>query len=615
MNKIWDNKHYLEDNNLDLEEIKKSNPKTWFQEVLSDKDFEKLDELNVKSKRKIAWDILIKDWTCDIENWNILSITWPNDLDLWITNLTSLRKLKEVKWNLDLRYLMDIKNLWILEKVWWDLKFGANDLDSLWNIKKVWWKLIFDKSNIQNLWKLEEVGSCFIWKGIKITDLWKLKKVWWYLELSESDIIDLWWLEKVWWDLYLRDTNIESLWKLKEVWYSFILNNSNKLHNLWNLEKIWNNCDLTWTKIKSLWKLKKVWWCLYIKDTCLEFQLEVIDSINKWTLEVDWEVIVDSYLEKYLVDIKYHNSFKKNNPKNWLRKILDIKEFKELERLNNESKWKIDWKTLATYWVCDISDWKVLWIIWSKNLELKWTDIEDLWKIKEIKWNLELQWTPLKSLGKLKIIEWNLFLKNTKLIDLWDLDEITWQLNLIGSKLSSLWKVRIVWWSLDLSYSWITDLWIIEKIWWNFHLEWIKIQEYWKVRKIWWYLYIKWLDIESQLVFIEKIKNNILSVTWTVFILDNLDKFFIDNRLNFDNFITYFWDNYNNIIDSKLRILFKSIINIGYKMIMQEISDKLKNVWNINELIEINKQINNFKEKITSFWLKIEWFNINSVIN
>jgi hypothetical protein len=105
------------------------------------------------------------------------------------------------------------------------------------------------------------------------------------------------------------------------------------------------------------------------------------------------------------------NEIKKiENPEKYFEEVLwkNSEDFLMLKRLVEESDWKISWKKLKKY--TKIENWKVEWIYWEEDLDLRWTSITRLWKLKRVWWYLWLNWV-----GTLK--------------DLWELEEVWWYLD------------------------------------------------------------------------------------------------------------------------------------------------------------------------------------------
>jgi len=99
------------DNIQHSEKLKDTDPESYFQKILCEEDFAELERLNKESNRKIDWKTLSKDWVCEIKWDELIWITWPLDLHLRWTSITSLWKLKKVKWWLDLYNVLTLEDL------------------------------------------------------------------------------------------------------------------------------------------------------------------------------------------------------------------------------------------------------------------------------------------------------------------------------------------------------------------------------------------------------------------------------------------------------------------------------------------------------------------------
>ncbi len=264
----------MENENLGVNSLE---PEEYFEMKLwkGSEDFLMLNKLVEESRGEISWDDL-KKYT-RIENEKVEWIYREGDLSLWWTNIESLWKLKEVRWDLNLEWVGTLKDLWELKKVWGALYLMWTNIESLWRLKIVWWNLYLT------------------WVGT-LKDLWELEEVWWDLYWEKVGILkDLWELKKVWGALYLMWTNIESLWKLQRVWWAL---------------------DLSWVgTLKDLWKLEEVWWDLDLRWTSVDVQLEVIRKINEWGLQVEddiyfwWDVdnikkLLDMIIIPWVLDLR-----------------------------------------------------------------------------------------------------------------------------------------------------------------------------------------------------------------------------------------------------------------------------------------------------------------------
>jgi hypothetical protein len=100
----------------------------------------------------------------------------------------------------------------------------------------------------------------------------------------------------------------------------------------------------------------------------------------------------------------------------------------------------------------------------GRDLYLSNSQIEDLGDLEEVRWYLFLENTPIKSLGKLKKVGGSLYLSNSQIENLGDLEEIEGILALYNTPIKSLGKLKRVGESLFLSNSQIEDLGDLEEV-------------------------------------------------------------------------------------------------------------------------------------------------------
>ncbi len=216
-----------------------------------------------------------------------------------------------------------------------------------------------------------------------------------------------------------------------------------------------------------------------------------------------------------------NNIIKYKNPKEYFQKILDIAEFKWLEKMVKDTDGIISWDKLAKRWVVRIKNKKVKWIYWKWDLDLRWTRIKTLWKLKKISWwlscknvetlediwnleevweSLKLQWTRVKTLWKLKKVDFYLNCNHLKTLeDLWELEYVWWWFWLERTSIKTLWKLKKVWLSLICEGSiFLESLWELEEVWTNskdklwepwsilehLYLSGTKVRSLWKLKKV-----------------------------------------------------------------------------------------------------------------------------------
>jgi hypothetical protein len=215
-----------------------------------------------------------------------------------------------------------------------------------------------------------------------------------------------------------------------------------------------------------------------------------------------------------------------------------------LKRLVEESDWKISWKKLKKY--TKIENWKVEWIYWEEDLDLRWTRITRLWKLKRVWWCLNLYWVViLKDLWELEEVWKGLNLSWTRIASLWKLKRVWWYLwlNWVGT-LEDLWELEEVWWDLDLRWTsievqkaairkikgWELKVWEEIWLWWkltqkeyysllkellifsddilskiSLDLNWATITSLWRLKRVWWYLLLEWVETLKDLWELEEV--------------------------------------------------------------------------------------------------------------
>jgi len=219
--------------------------------------------------------------------------------------------------------------------------------------------------------------------------------------------------------------------------------------------------------------------------------------------------------------------------------------------------------------------------------------IEQLLEFETIPWDLDLRWTSITSLWKLKKVKWHLSLFNLSNIkDLGELQEAGY---------------------LDLRWTSITSLW--------------------NLKKVEWYLNLIWTSIEVQKEAYEKYINNKLIIKWEFFYDKELiKKLFKEDKnkkliLDLDWVDNRYWTNYSRIKDDSLKQEVKKIYEWYAKDTKKKTEEKIKNYYkyyletnnlkdlnNLNKkqsiefkkwLKEIEKEFLEVKRKIEIFWL--EW--------
>ncbi len=562
----------MENENLGVDSLE---PEEYFKEVLleNSKDFLMLKRLVEESRGKISWDKL-KEYTV-VKDKKVEWIYREGELDLSWTSISTLWKLKIVRWKLSLFWVKTLEDLWELEEVWWylDLRWTSVDVQ-LEVIRKI------------NNWELQVEGKIYFWWDIDgIERLLEEGNIPWKLSLFWVETLeDLWELEEVWWYLYLNWTRIRSLWKLKRVWWELNLRLVGTLKDLWELEEVWWDLDLSWTSIENLWKLKRVWWKLHVG------WVKTLEDL--WELEEVWWYL-------YL---------------GWTR----IRSLWKLKRV----WWKLDLE-----WVETLEDlWKLEEVWWDLNL--RWTSVDvQLEAIRKInRWELRVEgkiyfWWDIDGIERLLEegnIPWNLYLEWVKTLrDLWELEEVWWDLDLSWTSIENLWKLKRVWWYLNLSWvKTLRDLWKLEEVWWDLDLGWTSIESLWELKRVWWNLELRWTRIEVQLEAWKKIKEWKLIVEWKF--LCHYGEYFEeligdDWEINFGNLESKYWNNVDNIGDEEIKGIIIEILTwwLWYKK--RELTKEIAEIIGEEGLSEEEKikAISELNRKYEELKQKLKWYGIS----
>jgi len=338
---------------------------------------------------------------------------------------------------------------------------------------------------------------------------------------------------------------------------------------------------------------------------------------------------------------------KKQDPEWYFQEILELGEFEELKELVENSDWVISWVKLIKVAKIEIVNRKILWIIWTKSLDFRWTFIKKLRKIKEVKWSLDcewasfledlgdleevkwdldIRWTSIKSLWKLKKVKAKVFLRwLTTLEDLGDLEEVGFIIFLKDTKIKSLWKLKKIWLNLDCEWvNFLEDLGDLEEVGWDLRIEGSKIkslgnlklvkgdvdcsnhkmlEDLWKLERIWWYLDIRGLSLELQIDIMKDIEKWLLKPEWDIYfwwIINGIEELKIMKELKS---IPWYLDISELAIKDQIDILYKEDKNKQGSLIIGE------------GIVEIfHKLYQNNKLNYENFETII-WTNLEQVIN
>jgi len=132
---------------------------------------------------------------------------------------------------------------------------------------------------------------------------------------------------------------------------------------------------------------------------------------------------------------------------------------------------------------------------WS--LYLTGSQVEDLGDLEEVGICLDLRETPVKSLGKLKKVGGGLYLTGSQVEDLGDLEEVRICLDLGHTPIKSLGKLKKVLGTIIFTGSQVEDLGDLEEVGDFFDLKDTRIKSLGKLRKVDWSLYLTGSQVED----------------------------------------------------------------------------------------------------------------------
>ncbi len=293
---------------------------------LTHKDFKDYERMVQESEGIISWEKL-KKYSRFRDNWKLDWIYWEWDLNLNYKPITSLSKLKEIKWCLYL-YETSIKKLSYLKNVFGFLDLQKTPIKRLPNLEKVLWEAYFKWSAIKSLPKLEYVSRELDLSYTNIKSLPKLEEVWFYLNLNSTTMKSIPRLKKVKWNLFLAFVYIKNLPKLEIVLWDLNLN-STPIKSIPRLKNVYWGLDIRWTSIKSLPELEEISEDLYLSWNHIE-------SLPK--LEKIWGNLYLSLIPSCnLVNIL--NEIRENNTEVWWKIMYDWIDFKPY----------LNWKSILSY--------------------------------------------------------------------------------------------------------------------------------------------------------------------------------------------------------------------------------------------------------------------------
>ncbi len=261
--------------------------------------------------------------------------------------------------------------------------------------------------------------------------------------------------------------------------------------------------------------------------------------------------------------------------KDRLKEILSPEDFKDYERMIEESNGEISWEKLEKYSEFDENQ-NLIGIFWEDNLDLDQTEITSLWKIKEVWGSLCLRFTNIISLG--------------------DLEKVWRWLNLSWTPITNLGNLKKVWGSLNLSFTNLISLGNLEYIWLNLDLRLVPKKNIINIRKeiknkkihIWWEIIYDWKYIYEKF-------STFFNYLWEFNNDESLDNSKIEESKK--KFINKYWYGSAKRSDSVKKDL-NLIANIFYYFIVDnfiEEWEKIKKI--IKELKKSNKNEKSIKEE------------------
>ncbi len=347
-----------------------------------------------------------------------------------------------------------------------------------------------------------------------------------------------------------------------------------------------------------------------------------------------------------------------DNPRQYLQDILDIEEFENLEKFVEDTKGAISWENLAEKGVVKVK-WKIIeWIYWKRDLDLRWSSIKSLWKLKKVKWTLDCSFIePLEDIWKLEKVWWNLLVDGTsskiqlEVLERLKINRFNILKNIIKKTKFKRLKVEkhtVFWWK-----KWIDELLNQKKIPWylllhllpidkqikvinrlktwklklkgkslfGWDIEWI--EKLLKLKVIPWGLYLRRCPFSIQIETLYKILRWELKVE--DFELDDwiFKKFlelYQDSRLNLEKFSEIFGEDINKLEDEWQREYAKKILIRDYERKKIEIKQKIEELANKNrgkslteeekknlreKVLEFDRELNIYRERIEGFGVKI----------
>ena len=479
--------------------------------------------------------------------------------------------------------------------------FKINDNESSKDNRKTEQAEVIEKDN-NLLWESKENYSEELWNVLWVNskiersfrkELWEESESFEFLE----ELVKSW---KYKWEDIEKKVDIEDggiVWK----WYLDI--RWTKVNKI-KAKKIEWFVDAEWVEsLEEIEVEEEIGWYLEISWTSIDFQLKIIEKINKWELKVKWQLYFwedIEGIERLCED--------KNLVIPW---DLDIRRTKVKRIKIKRIKWSLD-----AEWVESLEEIEVEEIVW--HLYIRETKTKRI-KAKRIKWSLDVEW--VESLEEIEVEEeigWYLDIRGTsidsqlkiiKKINKWEL-KIKWKVYFWGKveRIERLCEDKnlVIPWDLDIRETKVKRV-KVKVIKWDLNVKWVESLEEMEVEEeIGWYLDIRGTSIDSQLKIIEKINKWELKVKWKVSFWGNIERI---ERLCEDKNLVIPWDldiNWTKVKRIKVKRI-KWNLNAVWVENLEEIEVEEEIRWNLYirwTSIDFQRKI---IDKINKWELKVSW--------
>ena len=423
--------------------------------------------------KKVWWDFDL-EWILSLTDlWELSEVGGIFDIRWTSAQFQKLVVDRVVSWDLQVKWYIKfwwnsqiINNLSKCEFLPWSLYIQWY-VKSLWKIKSIDWNLIIQHpSKFENIWVLESVWGDMMLSFTWIKHLWRLRKVWWNLFLNWLNCLDnIWWLSSIWWTVFVEKSNIR-------LQYDVFKKNKYWLLAIWNIVKYWYWYEDTFEMFEKM-QLDIVY--NTSKQEILEYSKQISEKIQMLTYAKDdlmtkmWEIIVRRFVNNLQLENANLTKTKAQNAKRKLQlKDIEINKIKTLKRIfwsrlvnrilkvfTDNKKWTRFIKTTIMSRIQSRAKNQIQKILWSTSddfLYLKWLIENSKWKIS---WQDIKDSTTFDSYNHVAWIYWQetLDLKETNVKNLWKIKRIMWWLDLCGmDNFEDIWDLKYIWWYLDIRW-------------------------------------------------------------------------------------------------------------------------------------------------------------------